>query len=78
MDSWLAEVAGLWAFGFDLLVQHHHAVPPELGIAFRRVLRPMNVHAELVPFLPRLPVPYLTSVPAPSFFGSTHQVITLL
>jgi len=50
----------------------------------------MNVHAQLMPladseirfpvnsFAAQIAVPYLIDVPDPSFFGSTHHVITLL
>src|ERR1700730_147089 len=53
MDSRLAEVDGLGAFGLQLLVQHQNAVEPEPRVPFVLVLRPMDVHRQLVPFADR-------------------------
>src|SRR6266496_1136219 len=53
MDSGLAEVDGLGAFGLQLLVQDQNAVEPEPRVPFVLVLRPMDVHRQLVPFADR-------------------------
>ena len=49
MNSRLGEVDALRPLRLYLLIQDHHAVPPELDIAFGRIFRPMNVHSQLMP-----------------------------
>src|SRR5882724_3388206 len=53
MDSRLAKVDTLRAFGFQLLVQHQSAVKPKPRVPFTRVFRPMDMHRQLVPFTDR-------------------------
>src|SRR5580700_3653950 len=53
MDSGLAEVDGLGTFRLQLLVQDQNAVEPEPRVPFVLVLRPMDVHRQLVPFADR-------------------------